>query len=227
MLIFGCALGLATTSCSLLKPPPPAVFDLTVLVESDRDRPLAGATVANGVERPSSTAADGKLNLRIHGREGESVDLPVQCPLGYVASPNRLTVWLRRASKTPEYTFSCPPAERHLVVALRTDAGQHLPVSYLGRTIGYTDANGAFTHLFSLQPGDKVELQLDTTRVVKLRPANPVFSTVMKSFDDVVTFEQRFTHERATSPPGPGPHGPVNMWGNKQPWTKGSSRHLS
>jgi hypothetical protein len=183
---------LASMGCDALKAPTPAPFEVVIRVESDPGRPLAGVVIAKGGKDGPATGPDGKVTLKIPGQEGESVDLMVKCPADYITSTKFLTVSLRRGSKLPEYDWSCPPAIRHLVVALRADNGANLPVTYFGRTIGQTDANGAFTYLFNLKPGDGVELQLDTGDNKRIHPSNPTFSAMMKPYDDIVTFEQRF-----------------------------------
>jgi hypothetical protein len=203
--------GLLGTSCELLKPPPPAPFEVIVRVESDPGRPLAGAIIAKGGKDGPATGADGKVTLKILGHEGESVDLTVKCPTDYVSSPKMLTVPLRRGSKLPEYDWSCPPAIRHLVVAIRTDGAPSLSVSYLGRSIGRTDANGAFTHMFALRPGDGVELLLDTTGVERIHPVNPPLAATVKEYDDIVTFEQRFKVDPAPVVYHAGPAKPVDI----------------
>jgi hypothetical protein len=178
--------------CDALKAPPPAPFEVLIRVESDPGRPLPGAIIAKGGKDGPSTGPDGKVILKIPGQEGDTADLNVKCPADYVTSPKVLTVSLRRGSKVPEYDWSCPPAIRHLVVAIRADNGPNLPVTYFGKTIGQTDANGAFTYLFTLKPGDGVELQLDTGDNKRIHPSSPSFSATMKSYDDIMTFEQRF-----------------------------------
>jgi hypothetical protein len=151
------------------------------------------------------------VTLAIPGHEGDRVDLLVRCPADYVTSPKPLTVSLKRGSKVPEFASTCPPAVRHMVVAVRAEQGPNLPVIRLGQVIGRTDANGAFTALFALKPGDPVELTLDTTEKGhrKLHPRNPTGSFVMKDHDDVVTYDQKFSWDPA--PARSGSHGPVRF----------------
>jgi hypothetical protein len=211
-----CILAFSLSSCGLFKPAPTAPFELVVHVESDPGRSLQGVVVSKrGDDAQSTTDGDGDVTLHLSGLEGQSVDLTVKCPTDYVTSPKPLTVMLRRGSKTPEYDWSCPPAIRHLVVALRTDNGPSLPVSYLGQTIGRTSATGTFTHVFALQPGTRVDLELDTTKHTKLHPANPKFSATVGALDDVVTFEQTFNADPPLARSGLRKSGPVDVWGKK------------
>jgi hypothetical protein len=203
-------LGVLATSCDVLKPPPPAPFEVVIRVESDPGRPLQGAVIARGGKDGPATGPDGKVLLKIAGQEGEAVDLTVKCPTDYVSSPKMLTVSLRRGSKVPEYDWSCPPAIRHLVIALRTDGAPSLAVNYLGRTIGHTDANGAFTHMFALRPGDGVELLLDTTGIERIHPVNVPIAATVKPYDDIVTFETKFKVDPAPVVYHAGPARPVD-----------------
>jgi hypothetical protein len=181
-------------SCNMVKPAPAAPFEILIRVESDPGRPLPGAIIMKGGKEGPTTGPDGKVILKIAGQEGESVDLMVRCPADYVSSAKPLSVSLRRGSKLPEYNWSCPPAIRHMVVAVRAENGPNLPVVWFGRVIGRTDANGAFTALFPLKPGDPLELMLDTSEKAndRIHPKNPTGAFTMKGYDDVVTFDQKF-----------------------------------
>src|SRR5580692_3767091 len=104
-------------SCDAIKPSSQAPFEIIVRVESDPGKPLPGAVIMKGGKEGPSTGADGSVTLKIPGQEGESVDLIIRCPADYVSSPKPLTVSLRHGSKLPEYSWSCPPSIRHMVVA--------------------------------------------------------------------------------------------------------------
>jgi hypothetical protein len=122
----------------------------------------------------------------------------VKCPADYVSPTKALTVLLRRntGTKLPEFEALCPPALRHMVVAVRAENGGNLPVQLLGKTIGYTDPNGAFTYTLPLHPGDGVELTLDTSGNPRLSPKSPRQLLTMKPYDDVVTLDQKFDVEK-------------------------------
>jgi len=189
-------LGLSVASASgcSMKPDAPAPFEIVVKVSSDPGRPLPGAVIMKGGKEGPSTGVDGKVSVKISGNEGETVDLMVKCPADYVSPVKPISVLLRRNSgtKLPEFDASCPPAIRHMVVAVRADNGPNLPVKVLGRTIGYTDANGAFTYAIPLRPGDGVEMMIDTSANPLISPKSPSTLLTMKPYDDVVTFDQKF-----------------------------------
>jgi hypothetical protein len=190
-------------SCNPLKLAPQPPFEIVVRVESDPGRPLGGAVIRQGDDDGPTTGADGRATVKIVGKEGESTDLTVRCPADYISSPKPLTVSLRRGSKLPELDWSCPPAMRHMVVAVRAERGPNLPVLWFGKVIGRTDANGAFTALFPLKPGEEVELTLDTSEKANrgLHPRSPTGSFIMKPQDDIVTFSQKFSSEPSRARP--------------------------
>jgi hypothetical protein len=189
------AAAVASTSACTLKAEAPPPFEFIVNVTSDPGHPLPGAVITKGGKEGPSTGTDGRVTVKIVGQEGEQVDFLIKCPSDYVSPSKPLSVLLRRnvGTKLPEYDATCPPAMRHMVVAVRADNGGNLPVKVLDKIVGYTDANGAFTYAVALKPGDGVEMVLDTSNNPLLTPRSPSSSTlVMKPYDDVLTFDQKF-----------------------------------
>lgn len=193
---------LSLSGCGSFKDEPPPPFEIAIRVDSDPGRPLPGAVVMKGGKEGPSTGPDGRVTLKISGAEGETVDLMVKCPPEYVSPTRALTVLLRRITggKLAEYDVSCPPSLRRMVVAVRADNGPNLPVMYLGKPLARTDATGAATLLFQLRPGEQFDLELDTSEKgnERIRPKSPSASFVMRPFDDIVTFDQKFS---VTAPP--------------------------
>ena len=183
----------AAFSCDLAEKPNPP-FEIIVSVTSDPGQPLSGAIVMKGGKEGPSTGSDGKVTLKIGGQEGESVELVVKCPADYISPVKPIVALLRRnaGTKLAEYQATCPPAVRHMVIAVRADQGPNLPVKVLGHIVGYTDANGAFTYALPLHPGDGVEMMIDTSDNPLRTPQNPVKPFTMTAYDNVVTFDQKF-----------------------------------
>jgi hypothetical protein len=183
--------------CQGCKAPPPAPFEVALRVESDPGHPLAGATVMKGGKEGPATGLDGRVVLKLGGMEGEAVDLIVKCPDQYVSPAKAISVTLHRISgpKLPEYEVSCPPTLRLTVVAVRADNGPNLPIMYLGKELTRTDATGAATVMFRLQPGSQFMLGLNTTEKgnERIQPQNPTAQFVVHPYDDVLLFDQPFT----------------------------------
>jgi hypothetical protein len=186
-------LGLVALPFVGCKPEPPAPFDIAIKVLSD-GHPLPGAVILKAGKEGPATGPDGRVVVKIPGQEGEVVDLMVRCPADYVSPKTPIPAGLRRIAngKLPEYEASCPPAVRHLVIAIRADQGPNLPVKILDHVVGKTDVNGAFTYALPLRPGDGVDLTLDTDGIDRITPKNPSAQIVMSQFDDVVTVNQKF-----------------------------------
>ena len=197
---FGLVFGLV--SCDRFKEPPPPTFDVIIRVDSDPGVPLAGAVVVRNQKDIAPTDSSGKAKLTITGSEGDTHDYFVRCPADFQSPSKPISVVLRRLTdktRPPEYTTSCPPNVRRVVVAVRADGGPNLPVTYLGQRVAMTDASGAAHVLLNMHPGDQFELGLDTSEkgYERLRPQNPTSPLFqVKPRDDIQLFEVKFTLER-------------------------------
>lgn len=203
------ALALGPLGCKALEPPPPPPQVIAVRVESDPGRPLAGVDLVYNGQKVAQTDTSGVGKLRLGGRDGELFDITVKCPQGYASPERPVQVMLRRladSSKSPEYSASCPPSTRSVVVAVRADGAPNLPVTYLGREVARTDESGAAHVLLKLQPGEQFDLTLDTRdKGTDLRPQNPAQSFTVGPRDDVFTFDQKFERVAAVQPRYRGP----------------------
>lgn len=172
-------------------------FPLEVHVESDPGVALAGARILYNNQERGRTGSDGKLRLALTGREGETTGLRVQCPDTYRSPEGALSVALRTlvSDTVPRYHVMCPPQLRSLVVAVRTQRGSGLPVTYRGRELARTDQNGAAHVLLQAPAKEHVTLVLDTSADKQLRPKNPELSVEMPFDDKLVVFDQSFTRD--------------------------------
>jgi hypothetical protein len=188
------ALASLLPGCNLAKVEAQAPFEVVIHVVSDPGHPLPGAIVMKGGKEGPQTGTDGRVTVPIPGQEGEQVDLTIKCPSDYVSPTKPITVLLRRyvGTKLPEFEAACPPAVRHMVVAIRADNGPNLPVKILDKVVGYTDAAGAFTYALPLRTGDGIEVMLDTSGAPRLSPKNPSKPLTMAAYDDILTFDQKF-----------------------------------
>ena len=212
-------LALSALACKALEPPPPPPQIITVRVESDPGRPLQGADLIYNGQKVAQTDANGVGKLRLGGRDGELFDITVACPQGHASPERPIQVMLRRLAdptKSPEYSASCPPSTRSVVVAVRAAGAPNVPVTYLGREVARTDESGAAHVLLKLQPGEQFELTIDThDKGPDLRPQNPAQSFTVGQRNDVFTFDQKFERIASARPFrsfGPAkPKGPVKI----------------
>jgi len=190
-------------SCKQLEEPPPPPFRVAVVVQSDKDVPLPGVVIRRGDKELGKTEPSGKAILTFRGEEGDQIDVWVKCPEGFESPAKPTTVALRRLTdpnKLAEYPVMCPPAERKVIVAVRTDNGPNLPIKYLGREWTRTDASGAATFMLAGKPGDHLEFTIDTTEKANenLRPQSPTVSLVVDNKDNYYQLDQPFQVQRAT-----------------------------
>ena len=194
-------------------------YELVVRVESDPGKPLAGAEIFYESRRIGSSGEDGQVMVAVKGVEGSVLRFLVRCPAGYTSPAATLQVKLRRSSdssRRPEYSATCAPLSRTLVVAIRSGRGANLPVRYLGQEIARTDEAGTAHVVFRGAPSDKLELVLDTTQAPALRPQNPSARFEIPQRDDIQLFDQDFVVERPRRKGGGGSrptksNGPVRI----------------
>ncbi len=196
---------------------PPASYDLLIRVNGGPGRPLGGARVLFQGKPVGTSKDNGTVKLSIEGTEGEVFPFTVACPDGYRSPSKPIDVTLRRLAnpgEPPEFSVSCMPLTRSVVVSVRADQGPNLPVMYLGQEVARTDFSGAAHVLLTLPPGEEFELMLDTTNGggERLRPQRPTGKFSVKNEDEILTFHVPFTVEvekRAAparaAPRAPGP----------------------
>jgi hypothetical protein len=217
------ALCAGAAGCQALEPPPLPPQIINIRVESDPGQPLQGAQIMYQGQEMATTGPDGVGKLKLGGRDGESFDIIVSCPERYLSPERPIQVILKRladSSKSPEYSATCPPKTRTVVVAIRADGGPNvpvgnMPVTFLGREIARTDESGAAHFVRRFTPGDTFDLVIDTrdNQYEGLRPQNPMATFVVGQRDDIFTFDQKFDREqkRIIRAGKPKPTGPVKI----------------
>ncbi|MDB4942696.1 MAG: hypothetical protein JWP97_2230 [Labilithrix sp.] len=198
----GCAKG-------ALEAPPPPPFTVTVLVESDPGRPLAGATVTRDERPVATTGADGRAQLTFMGADGEMALASVACPPGFTSPAKALSIRVARTrdGRTPVFNVACPPTQRKVVVAVKAEHGPNLPVLYLGNVVTRTDMSGAAHFALEAAPGEQFQVTLDTSGKdgEHLLPVSPSKPFTVGSTDDIVVFEQRFDRAKVKTVAAPRP----------------------
>jgi hypothetical protein len=199
---------------------PPGAFDAEVVITSDPGRGVGGARLRAGGREVATTDAEGRARLSLRGAEGDTAELALACPPGFVSPKDPVVVPLRHlspGSRGPSFAARCAPATRTVVIGIRAENGANLPVLYLGKEVARTDAWGAAHVVLSVKASEAVALVLDTQagpadKRPRLRPQSPTLTFVARDQDDVVTLEQRFELERPLARPrAPGPRGPTRI----------------
>jgi hypothetical protein len=187
----------AATACELPKDTPKPPFEAMIKVESDPGIPLPGAVVVFNGKDIAIAGADGRAKIQIAGNDGDTRDFMVRCPSEFTSPSKAISITIVRLSdnRMPEYSTNCPPNVRRVVVAIRADGGPNLPITYLDKPVGKTDAAGAAHLLLAMKPGDQFQLGLDTSdpSLKRLIPQSPTRVFVVKDSDDIEAFDQKFT----------------------------------
>ena len=176
-------------------------FEVQLHVTSDPGKAVAGAQVLSGTKIVGKTDAAGASKVRFGGKEGDQVELTIKCPADFDSPPKPLAISLRRlaaGSRPPQFEARCAPTVRMVVVGVKADNGANLPVLYLGRPLGRTDASGAAIFTMKVKPAEQIELTVSTAEKgsEQLRPQSPTLTFVAPDKDDFVVLDQRFTIEK-------------------------------
>ena len=189
-----------TSGCAgvSLDPPPPPPFKVAFAVEGDPGAPITGALVTRNDKTVATTGPDGRAELTLNGADGETVDTSIKCPDGHTSPAHPISIRLARTrdGRAPVFKVSCPPTQRHVVVAVRAENGPNLPVVYLGKIITRTDASGAAHFAIEAPPGGQFQVTLDTADNKKLSPPSPSKPFTVGAIDDIFVFEQKFDVEK-------------------------------
>jgi hypothetical protein len=197
--LFTVLLGLVVSGCAgvSLDPPPPPPFKVAIAVEGDPGHPVSGAIVSRADKTVATTGVDGRAELTLNGADGEMVDATIKCPDGHTSPTKPISMRLARTrdGRAPIFQVSCPPTQRHVVVAVKAENGANLPVVYLGRVITHTDASGAAHFALEAAPGEQFQVTLDTSGE-KLKPPSPSKPFTVGSNDEIFVFDQKFDVEK-------------------------------
>jgi hypothetical protein len=190
-LLLACTAFGALAACSSRAPE--HSFEFLVRVSSGPDRPVQGASVLHGTQPVGVSGEDGLIQLRSSGSEGEMLAFRVACPEGYKSPSEPLSIVLRRlgeGARAPEYWARCEPTSRVLVVVVRAEKVEGLPVRHLGNELGRTDGDGIAHVLLRAAPEESVELVLDTSAHPRLKPQQPTARFDVGAEDALHVFEQ-------------------------------------
>jgi hypothetical protein len=193
-LVIACAIGSA--ACTP-KSSPVLKKEVSFLVTGDPGVPVAGVDLLLNERSLAQTSAQGTALVTLTGHEGDAFDLLVRCPSDFQSpgEATRVVVHRLAGNKRTEYTATCAPRTRTIIVAVNGMKGHRLPVMSLGRVVGETDDSGVATIAVRVAPNDQFEMALDTSAPedALLRPRNPVATFTAKNEDDVFVFNPEFT----------------------------------
>lgn len=194
------ALALAVSSCEMLEETDSKAvapeFPIAVLVYGDARQPLADVELYDQKTLVGKTNANGRVGLKLTGKEGGTVSLRVKCPVTFKSPEKPIVVGLRlmsEGSPAPKFEAECVPLLRTVVVGLRAENGANLNVIRLNQVVGRTDDQGVAHLSMQVSPGEQIALTLNTSGNPNLRPQNPTLSFIAADRDEMLLLEQKFT----------------------------------
>lgn len=197
---------------SACKPADPPPVNVVLHVTTTRGAPVAGAEVRMRSAVIARSDESGRARIQVGGREGDSFELSVACPPP-LRSPADPIVVRRLDIKggDAEQTVKCEERRRTLVVVVRAENGPDLPILYLGKEIGRTDASGAAHVKIEADIHERVELTLSTAgkEWADVHPQNPVAAFEPGENDEVREFAVTFTRDAKKKPRAARPKGPT------------------
>jgi hypothetical protein len=177
-------------------------YPVIVSTETDDGQPLPDLPVTVGRTPAGRTDANGKLKMRVVGREGARVAITIDTPKGYRAAPgNTDAIVLRRLggidgnSGRPlpiEHTVKFAPLQRQYAILVRAGVAG-IPVETFGAQQAVTNSKGVAMFLYEGTPGDELQVKLVTDGRPDLMPRNPTQSFLLATRSEAYLVKEHFT----------------------------------
>jgi hypothetical protein len=194
-----CTLALLSSASCAKREPSIGRYPLRLVVTNVPGEPLSGVTARVDNRVLGKTDERGLLTLELRGRDGQRLNVHLDCPPNHRAPTRPLEVALfhyAASDATPEATAVCEQERVAGAVVVRTLGAHDVPLYARGERVGATDAQGIAHVLLAGAPGENVDLSFDTSALPELRPASPSVRILLGNHDDVLLAEQRFETRR-------------------------------
>lgn len=167
--------------------------------------PLAGVRVSlRGGGELGVTDARGRLEVLLHGAEGQSVPIDAECPTGYRGPTQPPQLVLQRLQQLERrdqlrqvrIDLECRPQERTAMLLIRAtglaDDLADIPVLVDGAEMARTDEFGLAHIPLTSPPDTAFEVVLRTEHLENVQPRNPPHTVTMLDQDEVFVIHQPF-----------------------------------
>lgn len=187
--------------------PEPARFPVRFVAQSDGTA-IEGVRIAVGGAEIGRTDQRGVLDVALIGKEGDTVRLSAVCPEGYRVGGELPPLVLRRltplgaSGRTERVRIAvpCRPEERTVMLLVRADGEEDLPILIDGREVARTDEHGLAHVQLAYAPHTSFEVVLRTDDRPELSPHNPPHVFTVPDDDRVFVVDQRFVRPEAERP---------------------------
>lgn len=175
-------------------------FPVVVTVATDEGEPMPGLPVAVSGAGSRVTDPQGRVRMRIEGREGTQLTIAVAAPRGYRVDPATTQVVLRRLVRVDgrsrhilplEQTVRLIPVERKYAILVRAGIAG-LPIEAFGLAKGVTNSAGVAMFTYVGTPGDELKVRISTVDHPELRPQNPLSTVVLGAKSDAYVVKEKF-----------------------------------
>lgn len=176
-------------------------FPVVISAITDDGKPMPDLMVTIGRSPAGKTDAEGKLKVRVVGKEGQKLTVAVTVPKGYRAATPDSTLVLRRLAGVDdgnghalpiEHVVKLSPLEREYAVLVRVGVAG-LPVLTFGTQQAITNDKGVAMFLYRGAPGDELQVKIDTSAKPDLRPQNPQSNFLLVAKAEAYVVKEKFT----------------------------------
>jgi hypothetical protein len=194
-------------------------FPVVVTTMTDDGQPLPDLPVVIGKTPGGKTDADGKLKIRVRGREGARIPVSVATPPGYRAASTSSGIVLRRltdiegGSGRPlpiEHVVKFSPLQRQYAIMIRTDA-PGLTIETFGTKQAVTNGRGVAIFLYEGTPGDELQVKVVTDGRPDLKPQNPTQSFLLATRSEAYLVKEHFSVAKKAVHKKSKPSGPKRL----------------
>ena len=194
-------------------------FPVVVVTVTDDGQPLPDLPVIVGKTPAGKTDAEGKLKLRVRGREGSRIGVTVATPPGYRPASTASGIVLRRLTDIEgggsrplpiEHVVKFAPLQRQYAVMVRTDA-PGLAVETFGTKQAVTNDRGVAIFLYEGTPGDELQVKLVTDGRPDLKPQNPTQSFLLATRSEAYLVKEHFSVTKKAAKRKPAHTGPKRL----------------
>jgi hypothetical protein len=194
-------------------------FPVVVTTVTDDGQPLADLPVTVGKTPAGRTDANGRLKMRVVGKEGARIAVSVPTPKGYRAASTANAVVLRRLGDIEgggghplpiEHVVKFAPLQRQYAVLVRAGI-PGLPVETFGTQKAITNDKGVAMFLYEGTPGDELQVKLVTDGRPDLMPHSPTQSFLLAARSEAYLVKEHFTAMKKAVHKKPGHVGPKRL----------------
>jgi hypothetical protein len=180
-------------------------FPVVITAVTDDGTPMPELPILLGKANAGRTDADGKLRVRVTGREGQRIQVSTVAPEGYKLGPSAQPLVLRRLADIEggtsrplpvEHTIKLSPLSRKYAVLVRAGFSG-LAIETFGTQQAVTNSKGVAMFLYTGSPGDELQVKINTATRPDLRPQNPISSFLLAQKAEAYVVKEQFTVFRA------------------------------